>query len=192
MQAGKSVLEVGCGVGLDTFVMATNGLQVTAVDLTDVGVATAKQRFERCGMTGGFGVSDACELPFSDDQFDYVYSFGVLHHVSDTERSIGEVLRVLRVGGEARIMLYHRRSLNETVHRLTRVPFEERNELCPVVRRFTRSEARALFHDYREVHIHTDFVFGEGYGRLFRLTPRWLYRWLSAAVGWHLMIRAVK
>ncbi len=192
MRPGRSVLEVGCGVGLDTFVLATHGLKVTAIDLTDVGVVTAKSRFERSGMSGDFAVADACHLPFEDSRFDYVYSFGVLHHVADTTRSIGQILRVLKPGGEARIMLYHRRSLNEMVHRLTRIPFEEKAELCPVVRRFTRAEVRQLFSDYSEVHVHADYLYGEGYGPLFRMTPLWLYRPLSRLMGWHLMIRAVK
>ena len=47
MQPGRTVLEIGCGVGLDSYVMARRGLQVTAADLTFVGVQTAKQRFEQ-------------------------------------------------------------------------------------------------------------------------------------------------
>jgi len=73
-----------------------------------------------------------------------------------------------------------------------RVPFEERDELCPVVRRFTVSEVRAMFARFQHVDVHADFVFGEGYGRLFRWTPLWLYRWLSRWAGWHLMIRATR
>lgn len=192
MHPGKSVLEVGCGVGLDTFILAVHGLQVTAIDLTDVGVMTVKRRFNRLGLNGGFAVCDACRLPFEDSRFDYVYSFGVLHHVADTGESIREVLRVLKRGGEARLMLYHRRSLNEVVHRLTRTPFEERDELCPVVRRFTRTEVRQLFSDYSKVDVHADYLFGEGYGPLFHITPQWLYRTLSRLIGWHLMIRAIK
>ncbi len=192
MHPGRSVLEVGCGVGLDTFALAAHGLQVTAVDLTEVGVATAKSRFDRSRMSGDFAVADACHLPFEDNRFDYVYSFGVLHHVADTAQSIRQILRVLRPGGEARVMLYHRRSLNEVVHRLTRIPFEEKAELCPVVRRFTRAEARRLFSDYSEVHVHADYLYGEGYGALFRMTPLWLYMPLSRLMGWHLMIRAIK
>jgi len=50
MTPGKTVLEIGSGVGLDTYAMAKHGLEVTAVDLTDVGVATARQRFLRHRM----------------------------------------------------------------------------------------------------------------------------------------------
>lgn len=192
MTPGRTVLEIGSGVGLDTYAMASHGLQVTAVDLTDVGVATARRRFLRHRMPADFVATDACYLPFPRDSFDYVYSFGVLHHVADTEKSIREVHRVLKPGGEARVMLYHRRSLNELVHRILSVPFEEKDELCPVVRRFTVNEARDLFRDFSEVEVAVRYLFGEGYGRLFELTPHWLYDILSVRWGWHLMIVARK
>jgi ubiquinone/menaquinone biosynthesis C-methylase UbiE len=192
MEPGKSVLEIGSGVGLDTYTMATHGLQVTAVDLTEVAVQTARKRFLRHRVSARFLVADACELPFPGNSFDYVYSFGVLHHVADTEKSIREVHRLLKPGGQARIMLYSRHSLNELAHRLLGVPFEDKDELCPVVRRFTMAEVQELFRDFGRVEVGVDYVYGEGYGRLFRLTPRWLYDLMSRHWGWHLMISATK
>lgn len=192
MRPGSKTLEIGSGVGLDTYTMAKHGLDVTAVDLTQVAIDTVKQRFERHGMPGRFMVADACELPFPDCDFDYVYSFGVLHHTSDTAQSIREVLRVLKPGGEARIMLYHRHSLNELVHRLLGVPFEDKDELCPVVRRYTVPEVHELFRGFSVVDVRIEYLYGEGYGRLFKLTPRWLYDAMSRHWGWHLMISATR
>lgn len=190
MRPGAAVLEVGCGVGLDSAAMFRHGLQVTAVDLTVVGVATADRRARAQQLRVDYACADAEHLPFAERRFDYVYSFGVMHHAADTQRCVDEAYRVLRDGGEALIMLYHRRSLNELMHRLLRVPFEERDELCPVVRRFTKDEIRALFARFRSVEVHADFVYGEGYGALFGWTPRSLHRLLSRWAGWHLMIRA--
>lgn len=192
LRPGARVLELGCGVGLDSYRMARLGLDVTALDLTEVAVRTARMRFLREGLGARFLTGSAERLPLRDGEFDYVYSFGVLHHASDTQRCIQEVHRVLKPGGEARIMLYHRRSLNEFVHRVTRVPFEERDQLCPVVRRFTRGEVRELFRAFSTVEMHLDYLFGEGYGALYRLTPQWLYGVGSRALGWHIMIRAVR
>lgn len=192
MRPGASVLEVGCGIGLDSARMARHGLVVTALDLTVVGAATANARAKARGFNAEYLSADAENLPFPDATFDYVYSFGVMHHAPDTERCVDEAYRVLKPGGQALIMLYHRRSLNELVHRLTRVPFEERDELCPVVRRYTVAEIRQMFAKFSNVDVHSDFVFGEGYGALFRLTPRPLYRWMSRVAGWHLMIRATR
>lgn len=192
MAPGSSVLEIGCGIGLDSFTMAKHGLEVTAIDLTEVAVETARTRFEKAGLRAAFQVANAEEIPYMDDTFDYVYSFGVLHHVPDTERALSEVYRVLKPGGETRIMLYHRHSLNELVHRLTKVPFEDKDELCPVVRRYTRSEVRDIFGQFSDVALQLEYAFGEGYGALFRVTPQWVYNWLSRHYGWHIMIRAIK
>jgi ubiquinone/menaquinone biosynthesis C-methylase UbiE len=183
-------VEVGCGVGLDSATMARHGLVVTAVDLTMVGVATAARRAHAERLAAHYACADAERLPFADASFDYVYSFGVMHHAADTQACVDEALRVLKPGGEALIMLYHRRSVNELMHRLLRVPFEERDELCPVVRRYTKAEVRPLFARFSSVEVHADFVYGEGYGRLFGWTPTFLYRLLSRWAGWHLMIRA--
>lgn len=190
MRPGADVLEVGCGVGLDSAAMARRGLKVTAVDLTMIGVATAHRRARDQHLDGDYACADAESLPFADRSFDYVYSFGVIHHAADTGACVDEAFRVLKDGGEALIMLYHRRSLNELMHRLLRVPFEEREELCPVVRRYSKTEVRAMFARFRSVEVHADFVYGEGYGAVFRRTPRALYRLLSRWAGWHLMIRA--
>jgi ubiquinone/menaquinone biosynthesis C-methylase UbiE len=192
MRAGSHVLEVGCGIGLDSARMTRHGLRVTAIDLTVVGASTANRRAQTGKFDATYLCADAEHLPFPDATFDYVYSFGVMHHAPDTQRCVEEAYRVLRPGGQALIMLYHRHSLNEAVHRLLRVPFEERDELCPVVRRFTVAEIRAMFARFAGVDVHSDFVFGEGYGPLFRWTPLPLYRWLSRWVGWHLMIRATR
>lgn len=192
MRPGSHVLEIGCGIGLDSATMARHGLQVTAADLTPVGAATADKRAAAQRLSAAYVCANGEHLPFPDRTFDYVYSFGVMHHAADTQRCIDEARRVLREGGEALIMLYHRHSLNEFVHRLVRVPFEERDELCPVVRRFTKAEIKRMFASYSDVRIHTDFVFGEGYGPLFRWTPRPAYRALSRIAGWHLMIRATR
>jgi ubiquinone/menaquinone biosynthesis C-methylase UbiE len=192
MQPGRSVLEIGCGIGMDSHRMARHGLRVTCIDLTQVAIDTVKDRFAREGIEGTFEVGDAEALSFPDEHFDYDYSFGVLHHVPDTERSVQEVWRVLKKGGEARIMLYHRRSLNELVHRLTGIPFEENDELCPVVRRYSREEARQLFSPFTKVKIALEQVYGEGYGLLYRMTPVPIHKALSRSVGWHMMIVAEK
>lgn len=192
MHEGKTVLELGCGIGMDTFSMAKNGLKVTALDLTEIGVSTAKNRFQKCNFEGSFLVGDAGLLPIKDNSFDYVYSFGVLHHAANTEKTITEVYRVLRPGGEARIMLYHRHSINEIVHRITRVPFEDKDELCPVVRRFTTQEVKSMFKQFSKINLRLEYVYGEGYGKLFSMTPKPIYNFLSKHWGWHIMISAIK
>lgn len=192
MRAGTDVLEIGSGIGLDCHEMLLRGLRVTAVDYTEIALKTLSERLRRTGQPASLAAADACRLPFQAATFDHVYSFGVLHHVTDTAQAVAEVHRVLKPRGQALIMLYNRHSLNELVHRVTGVPFEDRHELCPVVRRYTVPEVRRLFRAFADVVVHKDFVYGEGYGRLFSLTPLPVYRALSRWLGWHLMIRAVR
>jgi ubiquinone/menaquinone biosynthesis C-methylase UbiE len=56
-------------------------------------------------------LSDAENLPFADASFDFVYSWGVIHHTEDVPRAASEIMRVLKPGGEMCVMVYHRHSL---------------------------------------------------------------------------------
>jgi ubiquinone/menaquinone biosynthesis C-methylase UbiE len=111
-----AVLEVGCGLGTDGAQFAKAGARYTGIDLTDAAVELAKRRFELFDLPGTFRVTDAERLDFPDNSFDLVYSHGVLHHTPDTTAAIREIHRVLRPGGKAVVMLYHRDSYNYRVN----------------------------------------------------------------------------
>ncbi|MDQ3666374.1 MAG: class I SAM-dependent methyltransferase [Acidobacteriota bacterium] len=113
---GLKVLEIGCGVGTDGAQFAGAGADYTGVDLTDAAIELAQKRFELFNLPGEFQTADAEKLDFADDSFDLVYSHGVLHHTPDTERAVREIYRVLRPGGRAVVMLYHRDSYNYRVN----------------------------------------------------------------------------
>jgi ubiquinone/menaquinone biosynthesis C-methylase UbiE len=113
---GLKVLEIGCGLGTDGAQFAKAGADYTGIDLTEAAVDLARKRFELFGLGGSFRVSDAESLDFPSDTFDLVYSHGVLHHTPDTARAIREVHRVLKPGGRAVVMLYHRNSYNYRVN----------------------------------------------------------------------------
>ncbi len=113
---GKQVLEIGCGLGTDGAQFARAGADYTGVDLTSAAVDLARRRFELFDLEGNFRTSDAENLDFPDASFDLVYSHGVLHHTPDTARAVHEIHRVLRPGGQAIVMLYHRNSYNYRVN----------------------------------------------------------------------------
>src|SRR4030095_6632622 len=126
------------------------GAEYTGVDLTEAAIELAQQRFVLFGLPGQFRTADAESLDFAHDSFYLVSSHGVLHHTPDTARAIQEVHRVLRPGGRAVVMLYHRNSYNyrvklrilrrigvrlvrchaglQRVHRLTGEPIESLQE----------------------------------------------------------------
>ena len=113
---GLRVLEIGCGLGTDGAQFARAGADYTGVDLTEAAVELARRRFELFDLAGKFQVADAESLDFASESFDLVYSHGVLHHTPDAGRAVREIHRVLRPGGRAVVMLYHRDSYNYRVN----------------------------------------------------------------------------
>ncbi|MFY9909803.1 MAG: class I SAM-dependent methyltransferase, partial [Candidatus Sulfotelmatobacter sp.] len=109
---GKKVLEIGVGMGADYLQWLKAGAHATGVDISPASIERARKRCGFAGFSGiGLRVADAENLPFPDNSFDVVYSYGAMHHSPDTARCIQEARRVLKVGGEARIMVYHHPSL---------------------------------------------------------------------------------
>ena len=109
--AGKKVLEVGCGMGTMAMNWARAGANVTAVDLNPVAVEMTRRRFALLGLEGRIEQADGTRLPFDDTSFDYIYSWGVLHHSAKLDQSIDELFRVAAPGAGYGVMLYNRRSI---------------------------------------------------------------------------------
>ena len=108
--AQKDVLEVGVGLGTDFVRFVRAGARASGIDLTEAAIEAVRRRLALEGLTADLRVADAESLPFEDRSFDLVWSYGVLHHTPDTPRALAEIRRVLRPTGEARVMLYARRS----------------------------------------------------------------------------------
>jgi ubiquinone/menaquinone biosynthesis C-methylase UbiE len=115
--SSKDVLDVGTGSGIATQMLAESGANVTGVDLTDWAVETTRRRLAAFGLEADVRQADAEQLPFADASFDLVFSWGVIHHSSDMDRALAELVRVTRPGGQVVLMVYHRRSLFFLVYR---------------------------------------------------------------------------
>lgn len=110
--SGRSVLEAGCGIGTDGVRFARAGADYTGFDFSPTAVSLARHRFDLEGVRGRFVSGSVTQLPLRDETFDLVFSHGVIHHVADTKAAVREFARVLKPGGTALIMVYHRSSLN--------------------------------------------------------------------------------
>lgn len=95
------VLDAGCGTGSLTFSLAAHrGLEaIEAIDFAEDFVAALRERARDPRIRARQG--DVCSLPYEAGTFEAVYSLLVLHFVSDADRAIAEMLRVLRPGALA-------------------------------------------------------------------------------------------
>lgn len=100
--AGRRILNVGCGEGLDAVILAALGAKVIGLDVSDAAVAVTKARAYANGVTDRLTalVADATALPVSSGSIDVVLAVAVMHHV-DIPRAAAELARVLRPGGVA-------------------------------------------------------------------------------------------
>jgi ubiquinone/menaquinone biosynthesis C-methylase UbiE len=108
---GKRVLEIGSGAGFDAYDFLKNGADYVGVDLTAANIDRAKSHLATRGLVADVREAAAEELPFPDEEFDVVYSNGVLHHLADPAAGFRETARVLRRGGDGWLIVYNRDSI---------------------------------------------------------------------------------
>lgn len=106
---GEEVLEIGTGMGTDLVEFQKHGARVTGIDLGQTQINLTALNFKIRSMpVPKLKVSNAENLDFKSETFDYIYSFGVLHHTPNIQKAIQEIYRVLKSDGHATIMLYSR------------------------------------------------------------------------------------
>lgn len=104
---GEKVLEIGVGVGTDLVQYAKNGCYVHGIDLTENAVQVTRKNLELHNFySNNVKIGDAEKMPYHDNTFDLIYTFGVLHHTPDIKKALKEIHRVLKPEGKAIIMLY--------------------------------------------------------------------------------------
>ena len=213
---GKDVLEIGVGLGADHQRFAEAGARLTGIDLTDRAIEHTGRRLAQLGLKSFLRVADAEALPFPDDAFDLVYSWGVIHHLPNTAQAAREIMRVLRPGGQFCVMVYHRKSVVGFMlwlryallrGRITMSLSEVYAEYLesPGTKAFSRSEAVALFAEAQELEVrvvltHGDLLEGPAGQRhrgialavARRIWPRRLIRTLFPDHGLYLLIKGRK
>lgn len=105
----KSVLEIGVGQGSHAQLLAAHAGSFTGIDLTSHAVESTQKRMEVFGVTNALIVqTNAEEMNFADSSFDFVWSWGVVHHSANTRAILKEACRVLKPGGKFTAMVYNR------------------------------------------------------------------------------------
>ena len=107
----KKILEIGVGAGTDFIEFLRKNAICSGIDATDAAINETKKNIEIALPEKNYNLEylekvNAEKLPFKDDYFDIVYSFGVLHHAKNTMKCISEATRVLKPGGILKIMVY--------------------------------------------------------------------------------------
>lgn len=97
---GETVLDIGCGAGVDTlvaaFMVGSKG-HVTGIDLTPEMLKRAKTNLRKTSLKNvTFQEGSAEQLPFPDGAFDVVISNGVFNLIPDKVKALREVFRVLK------------------------------------------------------------------------------------------------
>jgi len=211
---GKDVLEIGCGMGIDLLQYAKGGANVTGIDLTEKAIQNSKAHFAHRNMKGTFHTMNSEKLDFPDNSFDLVYSFGVLHHTQDTQQAINEVNRVLKPGGKAIIMLYHKGfryymkihfyygvlkaeylkyGIKDLVNQRTEEFFHS-----PMTRVYSRKDALKLFNSFSSIQSKDAYRIDDNIwilGKFFQISdyfPRAIRRALEQRIGWNILIKAIK
>jgi ubiquinone/menaquinone biosynthesis C-methylase UbiE len=199
---GGALLEVGCGLGTELVEFARRGMAVTGIDLAPTVVEIAQRHLGAYDLPGEVRRGNVEALGFPDASFDVVYSSGVLQHVPDIGKAVGEIHRVLRVGGLAVCIVYHRYSWFNVLRHAAgaRVEFEDADP--PIIHTYSRRGVRRLFSRFRRVSVSTEYhvpsptprrgvlagLYNQGFVPLMGRVPRPLIR----RFGWHLVVSAIR
>jgi ubiquinone/menaquinone biosynthesis C-methylase UbiE len=192
---GKTLLEVGCGIGTDLVRFARGGAVATGIDLSETALALARRNAGHAGVAMDLKLANGEALPFEDSSFDVVYCHGVLQYTADPRLMVEECRRVLKPEGEAIFMVYNRVSWLNALSKVMRVDLEHQD--APVLRKYSIAEYREILSGFARVRIVPErfpvktrlhrgwkgFAYNQLFVSAFEALPQaWVRPW-----GWHLM-----
>ena len=168
--ADKDILEIGVGMGADHLEWAkSKPKSLTGIDLTPRAIEHTTRRLNALGLKSQLKVGDAENLELPEKSLDIVYSWGVIHHSPNTPKAVNAIFRVLRSGGTAKIMIYHKYSMVGYMlwirYGLLRAnPFIKLKDIyhlyleSPGTKAYTIEEATELFKEFSHVQISIQLV----------------------------------
>ena len=194
---GRTLLEVGCGIGTDLVRFARGGARVSGIDLAERSIELARQNFAHAGLpdAADLQMANGEAMPFDDETFDVVYAHGVLQYTADPARMVVECHRVVKGDGVVVCMVYNRHSWLNALSKVMHVELEHAD--APALRLFSIGEYRRLLQPFDDVQIIPErfpvasrlhggwkgALYNGVFVRAFNILPRKLVR----PIGWHLM-----
>ena len=202
---GKKVLEIGCGIGTDAINFARAGADYTGVELSTESLKLTKKRFEVYGQKGRLLAGDAENLTslFSEEKFDLIYSFGVLHHTPNLDKALKMVSDLSDFTTEVKVMVYAKNSWKNALISAG-LDQPEAQWGCPIANTYSDSEITSAFEKsgLAVTGIRQDHIFPykvENYKQYeyvkedwFDCMPNEMFKALESQLGWHMLIDAKK
>lgn len=180
---GKKVLDLGCGDGSLTYILAKSGAEVIGIDNEELGLKYANENLESMNhhknLKYTFVTASAYSLPFDSNSFDLVVSCDVIEHLNEPEKMCIETSRVLKDGGK--FILTTPYKLTEFPQDINHVKEYYPNEMKTFLEVYFKNvEVKETHHlMWRMVYAHAFRFFGG------RPLGRWLINIPSIIFGWN-------
>lgn len=213
--SGKKILEIGFGQGTDLIQFAKKGAECFGIDLTQKHCNLAKSNFK---LRGGGGykahlvMADASKLPFKNNFFDIIYSFGVLHHTPDIDKCLEEAFRVLKDNGSIIITIYHRYSAFYLFSKLladgfiklwilklgikglrSTIEFGADGKIIkPLVILYTKRKIKKIMKNFHIKSIYIKHLKRNHFWKFGFILPNFIIKKLERFFGWYIIIKAEK
>ena len=101
---GKRILLLGCGTAEESEMLSKyNPKKITGIDISEKSIAIAKESYPNCD----FYVGDMLNLPFKENEFDFIFSSLAITHVEDKDKVFKELYRVLDDNGQVLFSVGH-------------------------------------------------------------------------------------
>tara|TARA_Y100000748_G_scaffold295180_1_gene286627 strand:+ start:110 stop:1123 length:1014 start_codon:yes stop_codon:yes gene_type:complete len=175
MLKDKTSIVIGPGCGEEamelSFICKT---KVIGIDISLKSASLTNSLLNKFGHKSGIGIQgDSRFLPIQSNSVDFVFSSGVIHHSPNIQKSVDEILRVLKPGGKFCVGLYHknsigwrkfllkglikgnwtRKTLGQHISSQTEVSWITDEQRNPHTELFSRSECSKLFNNFERTHI---------------------------------------
>jgi SAM-dependent methyltransferase len=209
---GKKVLEIGCGIGTDSIRFAKAGADITCLELSEKSMEICRERFKQYNLTANFYIGNAENILdiVPVQEYDLIYSFGVIHHAKNPELIIDSLKNYMSKDSVCKIMLYSKYSwksieffLREGINfkfnfKNTIRYFAEAQLNCPVANVYTVKGLENLLAKYTIEKIEKSHIFKYSIPHyinyeyrvrtIFKLIPGVFYKKIEKLLGWHYLI----
>ena len=200
---GKTVLEIGCGIGTAAINFAKHGAIYTGIELSEESLKLTKQRFNVYEQQGNFYSGNAEQLSdfLPEQKFDLIYSFGVIHHTPNPKNVINQLRKYMHSSSVLKIMVYAKHSWKNFMIE-SGLDQPEAQFGCPIAFTYTKEEIEneLLGNQFKVISIDQDHIFPyqiEPYKQgeyikqpWFESMPDQMFKTLEKNLGWHMLVTA--